>query len=29
MIPAMMLCVDIKSGYDFIDDVMCARKIRL
>ena len=28
MIPAMMLCVDIKSGYDFIDD-MCTRKIRL
>ena len=29
MIPAMMLCVHIKSGYDFIDDVVCTHKIRL
>ena len=29
MIPAMMLCVHIKSGYDSNDDVMCTHKIRL
>ena len=29
MIPETMLCVDIKSGYDSKDDVMCTDKIRL
>ena len=29
MIPEMMLCVHIKSGYDSRDDVMCTHKIRL
>ena len=29
MIPLMMLCVHIKSGYDSRDDVMCTHKIRL
>ena len=29
MIPEMMLCVHIKSGYDFIDDVMSALRIWL
>ena len=29
MIPLMMLCVHIKTGYDSRDDVMCTHKIRL
>ena len=29
MIPEMMLCVHIKSGYDSRDDVMCTHTIRL
>ena len=29
MIPEMILSVQIKSGYDSRDDVMCAHKIML
>ena len=29
MIPEMMLCVHMKSGYDSIDDVMYTHKIKL
>ena len=29
MIPEMMLCVHMKSGYDSIDDVLCTHKIML
>ena len=29
MIPEMMLCLHIKSGYDFRDDVVCTLEISL
>ena len=29
MIPMMMLCVHIKSGYDSRDDALCTPKIML
>ena len=29
MIPEIILCVHIKSGYDSRDDVMCTHKTRL